>query len=136
MNAEICFLRQHVGGFLDLDVVALGQMLTKSPVERAVDEYDLHLLQQVVRGGHLVPKGDGRRPVVLASRQHAAGQRVVQRVGQHQALAVLDQLARAEAHRAAPVAGAAFFTLCVSGITAVGQAFLGPLPGYSPSGTY
>ena len=101
MNAEICFFRQHVGGFLDLDVVALGQVFAKSPVERAVDEYDLHLLQQVVRGGHLVSKGDGRRPVVLASRQHAAGQRVVQRVGQHQALAALDQLARAEAHRAA-----------------------------------
>ncbi len=68
MNAEICFLRQHVGGFLDLDVAALSQMLAKSPVERAVDEYDLHLLQQVVRGGHLVSKGDGRRLVVLASR--------------------------------------------------------------------
>ena len=101
MKAEICFLRQHVGGFLDLDVVALSQMLAKSPVERAVDEYDLHLLQQVVGSGHLVLKSSDRCPVMLASRQHAAGQRVVQRVGQHQALAVLDQFARAEAHRAA-----------------------------------
>ena len=63
MNAEIRFLHQHVGRFLNPDAVALRQVLAKNAVKLTVDEHHLHLAQQVVGGGYLVPKSDGRRAV-------------------------------------------------------------------------
>ncbi len=134
MNAEICFFRQHVGGFLDLDVVALGQVFAKSPVERAVDEYDLHLLQQVVRGGHFVQKAMAAVPSCWPAgntRLASAWSSVSVSTKRLRPLTSLP----APKPTGPPVAGIVFFKLCVSGITAVGQAFFGPLPGCSPSGT-
>ena len=125
MNAEICFLHQHMSGFPDPEVVALDQVLAKSPVEHPVDEYDLHLLQQVVGSGHLVPKGNDRRPVVLAS----TWPRVSVSTKRLRPVTSLP----ASKPAVTPVAGAAFLTLCVSIITAVGPAFFGPVRGNSHS---
>ena len=37
MNAEIRFLHQHVGRFLNLDAIALRQVLAKNAVKPTVD---------------------------------------------------------------------------------------------------
>ena len=70
MDAEIGFFHQHIHRFLDADAVALGQVLAKNAVKRAVDGHHLYLAQQVVRRGHLVPEGDGGRAVGRVGRQH------------------------------------------------------------------
>lgn len=57
------------------------------------------LTQQLVRGSHLVPEGNGGGPVHGIRRQHPTSQYMTQRVGQHQAFTPFDQLARVEAHR-------------------------------------
>jgi len=84
VEAEIRFHDQHVRWFFDSNCVAPGQMLPKNAVKRTVDEYDLHLTQQVVRGGNLVPKGNGGRPVHRIGGQYLTSQHMTQRVAQHQ----------------------------------------------------
>ena len=68
--------------FFAADAVAVGHVLAKNAVNRAIDEEDLHLAQQVVDGGHFVPTGNGRRLVHRAGQHDAAGQHVAQRVDQ------------------------------------------------------
>ena len=99
MDGKIGFFDQHLRRFLDANAVAVGQVLAKNAVKRAIDEDDLHLAQQVVGGDHFVLKGNGGRPVHRVGRHDATDQHVAQRVGQHQPLAALDELARVEAHR-------------------------------------
>lgn len=97
--------------FLDANALALGQVLAADAVEGAVDANQLHPVQQVVAGGHLLPAGNGARAIGGVSWQNPAGEHVAQRVGQHQARAAFDELARLEAYRGPGSGGRVFYAL-------------------------
>lgn len=133
VDAEIGFPPQHVRRFFDPDAVALGQMRAKDAVNRTVNEDHLHLAQQLVHGGYLVPEGDGGGPVHGIGRQHPAGQHVAERIGQHQPLTPFDQLARVEAHRGPGGRGRVFHALRIQDY-GCGAGFFWPVLGSPPSG--
>ena len=79
--------------------VASRQVVGKAPGKRVVAQHQLHLGQQRVGSGHLVPEGNGRCRIRDMRRHHATGYDVAQRIDEHQPFAALHQLARIESHR-------------------------------------
>ena len=135
VDAEIGFLYQYVPRFPDPDAVALGQVLAENAVKGTVHENDLDDSQQFVRGGYLVPESNGSGPVHRVGGQPPTGQYMA-RSGVSVSTKRLRPLTHLPASKppVAPVAVAVFLTLCVSSITAVGQAFFERVLGCSPSG--
>lgn len=70
----------------------------------------------------------------MAAGPHAAGQHVAQRIGQHQALAALDELAGVEAHGLPRGRGRVLHALRVED-DGRGAGFFRPVPGCSRSDT-
>ena len=128
MDAEIGFLHQHVGRFLNPDAVSLRQLLAKNAVKGTVDEHHLHLTQQVVGGGHLVPKAMAAGPSTALAGNTLLARTWLSVSVSTRRLRPLTNLPVSN-RTVAPVAVAAFLTLCESRITAVGQAFFRPVPG-------
>ena len=130
------FFDQYVDWFLNPNAVALGKVLAKAPVKRTVDEYYLNVGQQVMCSGPFVPAAMAAGPSSSALAVSTRLARTWPSVSvSTRRLRPLTSLPAATATATvAPVAVAAFLTLCVSSMTAVGQAFFRPTPGYSRSG--
>ncbi len=132
VDAEIGFPHQYVHRFLDPDAVAPGQVPAETAVKGTVHENDLDGPQQFVRGGHLVPKAMAAAPSTASVGSTRLASTWPSVSVSTRRLRPLTNLP-ASKPTVAPVAVAVFLTLCVSSITAVGQAFFGRVPGCSPS---
>ena len=124
MDAEVFLFQDDMHGFFESYAVVVGQVFGEKAGKRAVAHHDLHVCQQRVSSGDLVPEGDGGSRIRDVGRHDPAGQHVTQRVNQHQTLASLDQLAGIETNRGPGGRGRVFHALRVDN-NAGGLSFFG-----------